>query len=207
MKSFRVYHMNLATSRNTDFSREEIYHALEVMARLVVLAVMYREFCQLVWDKYGEPDYYNWADELGLSAFRMGQLVGSDFKSLDDDDFYLRGEALQFIVERLRDGVYRALIDHFGNNSMLFASLYATLWRPPGDDYICVKEPGKSDEEESDEDLALYEDEADFQGQEEWTIEQILKDENALDDILNDIDPGKMCGFEWIEERMPSLSW
>ncbi len=167
----------------------------EVLCRLAVLASLYREFCQLVWEEYAEPEYESWIHDLEMSTFRLAQLAGDALAGprYDGyDDEALAGEALRVAVESMRPEVVKALKDYFnGNDSLLFASLYATNWEPPFDD----DDFDDDDSEDDDED------------EEEWTLSRILASDEALDDILNTVDDGKLAGFAWVTEGMYSIGW
>src|SRR4051812_25557705 len=51
-----------------------------VLIRLIALAQMYKDFCDLAFYEYHDSEHNKWADELGLSNFRIAQCVGSDFE-------------------------------------------------------------------------------------------------------------------------------
>src|SRR2546429_185370 len=61
----------LATYRN---ERQRCH----VVIRLLALGGLYHDFCAIGWEEYIEPEYVHWAQELGVTAFRVGQLVGRD---------------------------------------------------------------------------------------------------------------------------------
>ena len=107
-----------------------------VMVRLMALAGMYRDFCELAFDEVHDPAYPLWADELCLSTFRLAQCVGSRFGADEGrDDQCLLEEALVELMEEARSQIHMALREEFGDDSLLFVSLWNTVeyWRD-GDD-------------------------------------------------------------------------
>lgn len=102
-----------------------------VLVRLMTLATMYQEFCGLAWEEWHEPEYGMWATELGISPFRVRQLVGSEsHRNVDEDTDSLVEQALDDLVEKTRADVYEALRNEFAGDSMLFVS----LWKSNGTD-------------------------------------------------------------------------
>ncbi|MBX6772810.1 MAG: hypothetical protein IRY83_13850 [Chloroflexi bacterium] len=161
----------------TRYSNERERHL--VLIRAIDLAAAYREFCYLAWQEHDVPDYAGWAAEFDLEPFVLGQLVG-DRADFDDEtsDGDLVGVGVRWLCGKERFRIAACLDRRFNGPSMLFASMYATLWSPPEE-----------------------EDEEDEEGPNSWTVEGILADRNALDDILNDVDEGKLAAFEWIRSR------
>jgi len=69
-----------------------------------------------------------WADELCLSTFRVVQYAGPQFRADEDrDDECLLEEALMELMEEARSQIHVALREEFGNDSLLFVSLWNTL--------------------------------------------------------------------------------
>src|SRR3990172_11861772 len=65
----------LAQAGLTAYSSER--GRLRVLVRFVALADIYHQFCHLAWGEYykpeyGDPDYGDWADRLGLTPVRIG---------------------------------------------------------------------------------------------------------------------------------------
>ncbi len=54
--------------------------------RLLGLADYYYNFCKIYRDEPLEPDYLNWAEELSIAPFRLGQLVGAETALNDEAD-------------------------------------------------------------------------------------------------------------------------
>lgn len=167
-----------------------------VLVRFMVICTIYREFCGMAWDEWDEPNLVEWADDLEVSAVRVGQLVGSDLDPQTGSDEVL-DEALQIMVEEFRPSVFTALNEEFGGDSMLFASLWATNWGPyeDYDDYY--------DDEDDDDDG-----DGDPKDEEEVVdpgLKQLLEDPAVLDDILNCISAEKMRAYEWVVAGMPSV--
>ena len=72
-----------------------------------------------------------WATELGMSPFRIGQLVSPEFqRDTEEETERLVEQALADLVEKARAEVYEALTNGFSGDSMLFVS----LWKSNGSD-------------------------------------------------------------------------
>jgi len=100
-----------------------------VLVRLGTLALAYREFCDLAFGEgSGDFDYIEW-DELGIDPSSLAQLVAPETESDGRDDSFDTDDALQQSSQRVRPEIYDALVDGFGGDAMLFAS----LWRTPTD--------------------------------------------------------------------------
>jgi hypothetical protein len=105
-----------------------------VIVRLFVLGTLYYEFCHFAFDEYNDGiDYSYWisdlSDGLFLSSFRLGQLVGLNYRNdekiiqtSDDEKFII--ETVGTLVEQQREIVTYTLVKGFGNESLLFASLW-----------------------------------------------------------------------------------
>ena len=107
----------LANYRN---ERERCQAAIHFLT----LAGLYHDFCAVAWKEFDEPGYRQWAEELCISPFRVGQLV-SDEPSCDeeDDDTAFRA-ALVHLVAKAREAVLASLLSGFGGVSGLFGSLW-----------------------------------------------------------------------------------
>jgi hypothetical protein len=154
-----------------------------IVVRLFVLGTLYHEFCHFAFDEYGEVDYNIWLgelfDELYLSPFRLGQLVGSGYRndeSITDEkeNEQLTIETVESLIDQQRDIVVRALLNGFGSVSVLFAS----LWLSPNS-----SEKRNNDDDDDDNQAPL----------------------ETLDDVLNYPTLKKMRAFEWVESGMPSI--
>jgi hypothetical protein len=108
-----------------------------VQVRLMTLAAMYHEFAELAWQEDFEPAYIYWAEELGISEIRVGQLLGPD--ELQEDDNGLFETGLQILVNRTRNENHKALVAHFGSDSDIFASMWRVL-EPEEDNYFILNE-------------------------------------------------------------------
>ena len=93
---------------------------------------LYHDFAAIAWDERVAPEFEEWAAELDISVFRVGQLVGDSAQD-DDTDGDEVEVGLCLSVYNARRDVVGSLLTAFGNVSCLFAS----LWRSndqPGDD-------------------------------------------------------------------------
>jgi hypothetical protein len=148
--------------------------------RFLALAGIYSDWCDAAWDEYSEPWYSHWCEDLEISAFRIGQLVGAedDDGSEECDDASLVADALTQLADDARPEVAEALLAHFGNESGLFLS----LWR--------------SRELQHDQsDVDLDEDDDDWEDDAgDWA------EAESDDEILNEVTGSKLQAFAWISE-------
>lgn len=108
-----------------DYSTELDRH--RVIVRFVTLAVIYHDFCELAWDEDTWDDYAYWTEDLAISPFHLGQLIGQDPEWQEPDaDETLERHAFRFLTERARDQLYEVLIDYFGDVDKLYDSLLRT---------------------------------------------------------------------------------
>jgi hypothetical protein len=107
---------------------------------LLGLSSLYADFCGLAFQEMYTPNYPDAADLLGITPFRLGQIVATDpdFLDSDDDVFY---EALETYAEEQRSAIYGPLIRSYGS----CLDFYNELWRTV---------EGLPDKEE-DEELAI----------------------------------------------------
>lgn len=111
-----------------------------VLIRLMVLAIIYIEFCEHAWGEAGDPWIGDWSDALGLSPFRIGQLVGHEFAAeAPAEDSYLLRHAVVVLIMEERDKVVRALVAYYGDYQELFVALMAS-----NDSRTSGKRPGPS---------------------------------------------------------------
>ncbi len=65
----------------------------EAVIRFLALCGLYYDFCEVGLEEYNEPDYGAWANELGISAIRVGLRLGCDpdnwLKRYEDDKGYM----------------------------------------------------------------------------------------------------------------------
>jgi hypothetical protein len=154
-----------------------------VYIRFLALAGIYHDFCRMAWEEYSEPEDEYWADELGLTNFRIGQLIGEDAEwdldgAADEAADEAAEEALQHLIHASRSTVLRVLRDGFGGQNGLFVA----LWR-------------------SNRAASMSADDLQYDDKEhEETVD--LTDE----EILNDVRPEKMAAYEWLQEECSALS-
>jgi hypothetical protein len=116
-----------------------------VLVRLLNLGAIFREFCELIHEEVAELDLDEWADTLGISAVRVGQALGpSSLLDLDTDSVDLATALLELMNED-RPNVCEALVNIFGNESSLFASLFKAcdgrqIEEPELDDYFVLND-------------------------------------------------------------------
>jgi hypothetical protein len=157
--------------------------------RFLALGALYHDFCRIAWDESVPPEYEEWAGELEITPFRVGQLVGEQPDWDDDVDEQIE-DALRFLANSERSRIFRALCDGFGGTSALFVS----LWRSSRDP---LSESRVEHPSEADEQRALdFGTEPDAEPDEEADEEA---GEETDDEILNDVTAEKMAGFEWVE--------
>jgi hypothetical protein len=173
---------------------------VRVLARLMSLAEIYREFCDRAWEEQYDCELVVWASELDMNHFRLAQCVGPTFEenTVDDDD-ELYSAALMSLAEQARHEIYDVLIQEFGSESNLFVSLWNTVefQREDDDAYLDYKD-GPDQPERLTGKRRIGPDGA-------YTEEiEINWLENA-EEILWDVTTNKMCAYEWITEGMPRV--
>ncbi len=113
-----------------------------VVVRLLTLAVMYNEFCDLVWDEYfdyGIIGSYDWmTDENFFNPIRVRQLIGQDFYTdeviNEEDEDSVLSQAIIELIDKQRPIVYNVLKKGFGFD--LFFSLLLTRYsKEDGSEY------------------------------------------------------------------------
>jgi hypothetical protein len=120
-----------------------------VFIRLMTLATIYKEFCDLAWDEWNEPMYTVWASELDINRYRVAQSIGPEFaKDSNETEEDLLSLALAELVDLARAEISDVLIKDFGGESALFISLWRTAGsseedsegegQPEEDDYSIV---------------------------------------------------------------------
>jgi hypothetical protein len=167
-----------------------------VMVRLMALAAIYRDFCELAFDEIHDPEYTWWADDLSLSTFRVAQCSGSEFVLHEDaDDGELLESALLELMETARSEIHKVLLAEFGGDSLLFVSLWNTVDYSRDEDL----EPFEND----DEGIEVKQD-GDDRGNEVRPAANIDWREWA-ESILNNVTGQKEKAFNWIQEGMCSL--
>jgi len=161
-----------------------------VLIRFLALGTLYHEFCQFAFEQMANIDYSSWAEALDseilfISPFRLGQLLGSSF--MLEEEIYdsstehsLLPEFIGSLVEQQRAIVVTALVNGFGDESLLFAHLW--LSRRSLDE--------ENEENDDDEDSEIY--------YEITTVE-------TVEDVLASVTFDKMTAFEWVMDGMPAI--
>ena len=164
-----------------------------VMIRLMALAGIYRDSCELAFDEVHEPEYTIWAGELSLSTFRVAQCVGHEFRKEEDaDDAELLESALSPLMETARSEIHKVLLAEFGGESLLFVSPWNTV------DYGGNEDPELLENDSEDADV---DQESEVQRRQTRSNVDIDWRENA-DSILHDVTGQKLAAFLWIQEGM-----
>jgi len=186
----------LAKSGLTSFANQ--VERTRVMVRLMALAGMYRDFCELAFDEVHQPDYSLWADELCLSTVRVAQCAGSQFGADEGrDDQCLLEEALVELMEEARSQIHMALRKEFGDDSLLFVSLWNTVEHSRDEDdgeRETEPKPRRSGTEEQSEceNSPKQNAEIDWLDDADWILN-------------NDLTGQKLAAHNWIVEGMRSL--
>jgi hypothetical protein len=113
----------------------------------LALGGFYHDFCRVAW---GEPSYPNcdeWAEQLGLGAFRLGQLAGTDFEPDESDEEVLVSDALRLLANEARPAVVEELQNGFGGSSGLFLSPWRSKEKDPGEEPDDATEPLETDDD------------------------------------------------------------
>lgn len=121
----------LSKSELTSYSTE--MERYSVLFRLLVLAGIYRDFCDAAFDEHSYLQYGDWAEPLELDSTLVFQMVGKDNGWETDEDASI-ADALLFLVEKHRDEVVQALLNGLGGTNMLFKSLWDITHTPMEDD-------------------------------------------------------------------------
>jgi len=148
----------------------------KVLIRAMTLGTIYREFCDLAFDDAWDTEYLIWSEEMGLSSFRVAQLIGDNPEFDPDDDApesSLLDSALYSLIDNEREDICKALCEEFGGVSMLFVSLWNSMYDE------------KSPEDKPGDDEGFPE---------------------SPEDVLNSNVTGeKLRAFSWISNRMPRV--
>lgn len=128
----------LEKSGMTTFSNE--IEKTHVLAYAISLGVLYRDFNAAAYDERKYFEWFDIAEYLGISKFRIAQIIGPDFEPDDyDDDDDLFIQALKKIVESKRPMIIKALYDHYKSQIRIMDSFFRftdddSLVFPFGDD-------------------------------------------------------------------------
>jgi hypothetical protein len=167
-----------ALSKRSLTSYTDQVERTSVIIRLIALADIYRKFCDLAFDEPHEPEYTAWASELNIEAFRVAQCTGPQFERDEEADAdTLFDQALCELVEEARPAIYEALKTDFGDDSLLFVSLWNTV------DYEKDEGDGASEEQKSMR--------ADVDREIDWT-------EDAYRILNTELTGQKQQAFNWI---------
>jgi hypothetical protein len=115
-----------------------------VLARIVTLGVMFDEFCRKAFEEYTDTD--SLIGELEscdlFNPVRLGSMVDKEWLGeSDESDLFVN--AVNYLVSECRTQVFDALRKIFGNESVLFVSLWLSI-----DENVKV---GKYSDEQYDE--------------------------------------------------------
>jgi Putative DNA-binding domain len=159
-----------------------------VLIRFLALGTLYYEFCQFAFEEMSNIDYYSWAkaldsEDLFLSLFRLGQLLGSSYMPVEEiydssAEQSLLPDFIGSLVEQQRAIVVAALVKSFGSASLLFAH----LWLSPN--------TLDHENEDDDKDGGIY-----YRSNTVETVENVLASA-AFE---------KMAAFEWVMDDMPAI--
>jgi len=166
-----------------------------VFVRLMALAGIYLDFCELAFDEIHDPAYAVWASDLSLSTFRVAQCVGPQFsKDEEADGDQLLENALRILMDKAKSDIHRVLRSRFGHDSLLLVSLWNTV----------EHEGSEVDTAGTANSAAVFQESSD-QADREIENRRIDWREDA-GGILNCEIPGqKLAAFTWIKEGMHSL--
>jgi len=178
----------------TSYFNESQRH--QVLVRFVALADLYHEFCHLAWDEMYEPAYLEWADELSLTRFRIGQLAGlagvdewPDDDTVDDDE--VATTALVSLVHSARAEIVPALQAGFGG----VAGLFVALWRSNRFEPDAASDAADTGPEARSEGAQEEDSEDDD--------EEIVEEPETDEEILNDVTGEKLRAYEWLTAGCP----
>ena len=98
-----------------------------VVFRFLILGGIYNDFCCVTWEECFEPEYDGWADIFELEPHIIWQLYANLSDWEPDEDIEER-DALVCLVENCRNEVVTALLNGFGNENNLYASLWGSRY-------------------------------------------------------------------------------
>ena len=176
-----------------------------VAIRFLALAQIYLDWCARADEQEEYDDLSGWADELGIGAFRLGQLAATA-RIEGDNDEALRDAALSRFTHRARPEVREALLKGFGGNDGLFLS----LWRinhpapEPKPSKPAPAKPVQTTLALTAEQPSLFDElpETTEEDEEEEDADDVEEDDWA---VMNCLTAEKMSGYEWITEGCPSV--
>ncbi|MEM7769231.1 MAG: hypothetical protein AAF327_01820 [Cyanobacteria bacterium P01_A01_bin.37] len=113
----------LSTAGLTSYGNE--LERCQIALRFLALADYYYDFCTTYRDEYLEIEFLDWAENLPISAFRLGQILGQPSELDDEWDLdSLYQKALKLLVERYGNEVIKALEEGWGDRCLLMVSLW-----------------------------------------------------------------------------------
>jgi hypothetical protein len=163
-----------------------------VFVRLMALAGIYLDFCELAFDEIHDGAYMMWASDLSLNTFRVAQCVGSQFsKDEEADEDQLLEDALRNLMDKARSDIHEVLRSKFGDDSLLFVSLWNTVEYERSEPHTAGT--GNVAPERSDQTNREIE-----KGWIDWR-------EGAGGILNREITGPKLAAFTWIGQGMQSL--
>lgn len=190
----------LCKHRLTSYANE--IERTRVLVRLLALAAIYRDFCELAFEEVHYPEHIEWASELCVSTFRLAQCVGLEFhRDENEEDEALVESALVSLMEEARANIHEALQKDFGGDGMVFVSLWNSV-------NFSRNEEDSDSVEDEDPDLNDDNIETSPVGEERDT-DQSAKEFDWFADadlILNtDLTWQKQAAYAWIDQGMQSV--
>jgi hypothetical protein len=150
-------------------------HRVRAYIRLLVLASLYRDWCELVWDEAQDDEPWFWLNAVGVNPVYIGQLAGPKVKLSKDQQCSL-DEAVSTLMRRERPAVVNALFAGFGSAEDLFVALWRSNQYPDDDT--------QDDDDEGDGTEPVGETDA---------------------DILNyDLTTAKLAAYQWMRDGCES---
>jgi hypothetical protein len=166
-----------------------------VLVRLLTLAGIYLDFCELAFDEIHDAGYTMWAHNLGLTTLRIVQCVDPQLSEneLADDDELLE-DAINNLMGKARSDIREVLRSRFGDDALLFVSLWNTVEYDRSESDTTVTGDSRDAESENDE----QRNDRIEEGRIDWR--------EGADCILNGEITGRtLAAFAWIEQGMTSL--
>ena len=116
-RAWRILEVAGLTAYSDEFSRAA------VLCRFLVLARLYHDFCDVAWEEDTEPDYLAWSEPLGFDPFILGQMYGR-LPDWEPNEGVESWDAVEALAENERGEVAEALVEGFGDASLLYAALW-----------------------------------------------------------------------------------
>ena len=109
---------------------DECYEKIAFMT----LGCMYLDFCKCAWDEEVDPFLGDWADDLKIEPFILGQISqehATENKLYATDEI---GNALNVIIDDLRPIVFKALCKGYGDTIEVYKAFYRSHILPVYED-------------------------------------------------------------------------